>query len=226
MGEPGPARRGGSVRDRGVALGAGRRAAGVPPARYPDVPAIPARPDISATSSAAARLEVADTVAGAYAAFHAELAGFLRRETREAEVAEDLAQEAFLRLQRELLRGRVPDNPRAWLFRVAANLAISRGRRLAVARRRLADTWPEAGWGESPESSAIRVERSAYLGGALADLAPEARLALTLAAQGFSGREIATVLGRSETATRTLLCRARLRVRGRLVAEELATDDR
>jgi RNA polymerase sigma-70 factor (ECF subfamily) len=184
-----------------------RQAMGVPPGHLLTAPA------------------VADVVAGAYAAFHAELSGFLRRETREAEVAEDLAQEAFLRLQRELLRGNVPDNPRAWLYRVAANLAISRGRRMAVARRRLADTWPEAGWSESPESSAIRVERQAHLGGALRDLTPEARLGLMMAAHGFSGREIATALGRSEVSTRTLLCRARLRVRGRLVAEELAQDD-
>lgn len=169
---------------------------------------------------------VTQAVAGAYAAYHAELAGFLRRTTREAEVAEDLAQESFLRLQRELLRGQPPDNLRAWLYRVAANLAISRGRRLSVARRRLAETWPEAAEMDSPETYAIRGEQSARLGGALQGLTPEARYGLMLAAQGFSGREIAALLGRSEVATRTLLCRARTVVRARLMSEERWTDDR
>ena len=40
-----------------------------------------------------------------------------------------------------------------------------------------------------------------------------------MAAQGFSGREIAEVLGRSETSTRTLMFRARERLRTFLVSE-------
>ena len=36
------------------------------------------------------------------------------------------------------------------------------------------------------------------------------------AAQGFSGREIAQALGRSEVATRALMCRARVRLRTEL----------
>jgi DNA-directed RNA polymerase specialized sigma24 family protein len=53
----------------------------------------------------------------------------------------------------------------------------------------------------------------------------EARLGLMMAARGFSGREIAAALGRSEVATRTLLCRARQRLRNRLLQEELVGDD-
>lgn len=208
MGEPGPGETTSSPAARTALVRGGGRAASRHHARVLDAPA------------------VTDAVAGAYSAYHAELAGFLRRTTREAEVAEDLAQEAFLRLQRELLRGQPPDNLRAWLYRVAANLAISRGRRLSVARRRLAETWPEAGEADSPEMCALRDERSERLGGALKDLAPEARYGLMLAAQGFSGREIAALLGRSEVATRTLLCRARMVVRARLLSEEHSPDDR
>ena len=40
-----------------------------------------------------------------------------------------------------------------------------------------------------------------------------------LAAHGFSGREIAAALGRSELATRSLICRARIRLRERLESE-------
>ena len=48
-------------------------------------------------------------------------------------VAEDLLQEAFLRLTREVRADRTPDNVRAWLYRVGANLAVSRGRRITSA---------------------------------------------------------------------------------------------
>jgi RNA polymerase sigma-70 factor (ECF subfamily) len=169
---------------------------------------------------------VAEAVAGAFAAHHAEVTAYLWRLTREAEVADDLAQEAFLRLQREIQAGHAPANPRAWLYRVAANLAISRGRRIAVARRRLRATRPDADTGDSPEREVLRHEREAHLDGALAGLSPDARRGLMMAAQGFTGREIAAALGRSEVATRTLLCRARMQLRAQLQEEELAGCDR
>jgi DNA-directed RNA polymerase specialized sigma24 family protein len=42
------------------------------------------------------------------------------------------------------------------------------------------------------------------------------RTALLMAAQGVSGIEIADYLGRSPAATRTMMCRARLRLRAEL----------
>ncbi|HMJ81385.1 MAG TPA: sigma factor-like helix-turn-helix DNA-binding protein, partial [Candidatus Dormibacteraeota bacterium] len=50
------------------------------------------------------------------------------------------------------------------------------------------------------------------------------RLALLLAAQGQSGREIAAALGRTESATRTILCRARRRLRDELARGARQTD--
>ena len=44
-------------------------------------------------------------------------------------------------------------------------------------------------------------------------MSPDSRTALLLAANGFSGREIAHALGRTELATRALLCRARTHLR-------------
>jgi DNA-directed RNA polymerase specialized sigma24 family protein len=63
-------------------------------------------------------------------------------------------------------------------------------------------------------------ERTAELEAALAGLPADARLGLLLAGQGFSGREIAEAIGRSEAATRTLMCRVRMRVRSQLEASE------
>jgi RNA polymerase sigma factor (sigma-70 family) len=128
-------------------------------------------------------------------------------------------QETFLRLAREVRSGRTPEQLRAWLYRVAANLLTSRFRRRSVARR-----WLERfGAGEggddrvpAPEASYLENERYREMERALQLISTEARTALLLAAQGFSGREIAVQLGKSEVATRALMCRARLRVRGEL----------
>src|SRR6266516_6126858 len=62
----------------------------------------------------------------------------LTQRTRDAEVAQDLAQEAFLRLAREIEAGRQPRDTGAWLRRVGANLAASRGRHLQVVDRHAA----------------------------------------------------------------------------------------
>jgi DNA-directed RNA polymerase specialized sigma24 family protein len=58
---------------------------------------------------------------------------------------------------------------------------------------------------------------------ALARLSTDSRTALLLAAHGFSGRDIAEALGRSELATRSLICRARLRLREQLGESEVST---
>lgn len=157
-------------------------------------------------------------VESAWAAHRGELTGFLVRLTRDPEVAGDIVQEAFLRLWRESRAGRAPDDPRAWLFRVAINLAISGGRRSTTARRGLSRLAIDGVAPDSPERAAILGERHVQVEGALAELSPDARTGLVLAAQGFSSREIGHEIGRTELATRTMLCRARARLRGRLDA--------
>jgi RNA polymerase sigma-70 factor, ECF subfamily len=157
-----------------------------------------------------------EDVVAAYEVLHGELFAFIARSVRDDAEAEDLLQEAFLRLTREARAGRFPTQHRAWLYRVASNLVISRSRRRGTVARfldRFGAAEHEATVGESPEAGAIRRERSMGLDAALRQLAPDARAGLLLAAQGFSGAEIAGMLGRSENATRTLLCRARMRVR-------------
>ncbi|MBP1706065.1 MAG: polymerase, sigma subunit, family, partial [Chloroflexi bacterium] len=65
-------------------------------------------------------------LAGIYAERRGELLAFLVGMTRDPEVAEDLLQDTFLRLVREAREGRMPEDPRPWLYRVAANAAIDR----------------------------------------------------------------------------------------------------
>lgn len=154
----------------------------------------------------------------AYETHRGSLFRYLVSATRDAATAEDLAQEAFARLTREVGDGRPPRNPAAWLFRVALNLVTSRARHASVAERsghRLERPDDEA----SPEDEVLRLERSSVLHRALAELPEDDRAALLLAARGYRGPEIAEALGKSQAATRTQLCRARARLRERLVAE-------
>jgi RNA polymerase sigma-70 factor (ECF subfamily) len=183
-------------------------------------PIVPSDPPTLERASVTARSD-ATILAAIYEERRGELFAFLVGMTRDPEVAEDLLQDAFLRLVREARAGRMPDEPRAWLYRVAANAAIDRGRRGAVLARFLPRLFTREE-PDQPESVALRAERDAELHAALARLAPDRRAALLLAARGFCGAEVARLLGRTEGATRTLLCRARLELRGLLDPTEVA----
>ena len=157
-------------------------------------------------------------VEAAYTSMAGDLFGFAYHATRDREAAEDIVHESFLRLFRELTTHGSIDSERGWLFRVAANLAISRRRRVDTFTRwfrAVRPDEPEA----SPERTVINRDRARRVEEALATLKPDARTALLLAARGFSRAEIGEAIGRSELATRTLLCRARMQVR-RLVGED------
>jgi RNA polymerase sigma-70 factor (ECF subfamily) len=163
-----------------------------------------------------------DVVTAAYEAYQRELFSFLARAARDDAEAEDLLQETFLRLAREVRSGRTPEQLRAWLYRVAGNLLTSRFRRRSVARRWLERFGATAADDRvpAPEAGYLANERHREMEAALGVISTEARTALLLAAQGFSGREIAAQLGKSEVATRALMCRARLRVRSELTGDE------
>ena len=159
-----------------------------------------------------------DFVMAAYDENQRRLTSFAYALTRDADAADDLVQETFLRLVKEHAAGREPDNVTAWLYRVCANLATSRGRRGVVARRFL-ERRPAEETEVAAEVETLRHEMSEALVAALAILPDDARTAIVMAAQGFSGREIAEALGRTETSTRTMMFRARERLRTFLEAE-------
>lgn len=161
-------------------------------------------------------------VLATYDAHHRELANFVRGIERDRDAADDIVSETFVRLIEEVRRDRTPDQPRAWLHRVAANLAIDRGRRRTVVGRVLGRL-VEHGTEPPPDDEVLRGETRREVRAALAHLPVDARTALLLAAHGFSGRDIAVMLGRSELATRSLICRARLRLREQLGGSEVTT---
>lgn len=153
----------------------------------------------------------------AYADHGEALRGYLSGFTRDRAAAEDLLHETFVRLLTELSAGRMPEHLRAWLFRVAANLATSRARHQSVVLRHSAELVRREVV-PSPEDDLVERESAGVLNGRLAHLPEHVRAALVLSAHGYTGAEIALRIGRSELATRSLLCRHRARLRATLVA--------
>lgn len=174
------------------------------------------------------KARVADAIVGwtvvvmeAYERERRELFGFLLRTTRNREQAEDVLQEAFLKLITVVRAGRQPTDIRAWLFRVAANQVVSAARRRTTMAR-WAPFLVRPGDGPSMEHHYLEREAQDRVEGALAHLSPDARTALLLAAHGLRTAEVARAIGRSELATRSLLCRSRLRIREQLQREDAA----
>jgi RNA polymerase sigma factor (sigma-70 family) len=138
------------------------------------------------------------------------LVRFLHRKVWDAERAQDLAQEAFVRAL-----GQEPENPRAWLFTVAANLARDEAR--AVVRRRkhlaLMRTERQARVAEPAADEALeRAERLEAVRRALDTLSERDRDVLLLWDAGLSYAEIADQTGLALGAIGTTLARARRRL--------------
>ena len=155
-----------------------------------------------------------------FAEAYEELAPGLRRyaqaRTRDEALAEDVVQEAFMRLAIAERTGSTPDCRRAWLTRVVLNLIISGARRADVARRHTLPVTLDDVTTVSPEALVLASERDDALRATLRTASPVARRSLVLAAEGYSGREIARAIGRTEGATRTLMSRARGELRREL----------
>lgn len=146
------------------------------------------------------------------------LVRFLRRKVWDPERARDLAQEAFVRALRE-----EPEQPRAWLFQVAANLArdeartsIRRREHLSVIEGGLSEAAP----GPDPLDEAVSADRRRRLKEALGRIADRDREVLLLWDAGLDYGEIAERTGLSPGAIGTTLARARKRLVAAFESEE------
>ena len=139
---------------------------------------------------------------------------------RDSVAAADVVQESYLRLALEARAGRYPRQPRSWLHRVVLNLIISGARQTASRRRALALAPGDVVDRGTPESEFLAAESAQAVGTAIQAIGARGRTGLLMAAMGYSGREIASTLGSSETATRALLFRARSRTRRVLALDE------
>jgi RNA polymerase sigma-70 factor (ECF subfamily) len=113
--------------------------------------------------------------------------------------AEELAQEAFLRLYSSLRDGQTIRNVRFWIFRVAHNLALDRRRHNQFMTPLDADSWEELvgmlpDQGLNPEQNILRREKFARLFDGLKKLSIHERQALYLRSNGFKYNEIAEIM--------------------------------
>lgn len=160
--------------------------------------------------------EVEAVAVAAYDAHATQLKAFAMAATRDDD-ADDLVQETFYRLVRELRTGHQPENVRAWLFRVCGNLIASHGRRRGV-RARATFRLAERSTAPSAEEHVIRGAENALLKSALARMRPAERVALLLSASGLDSAEVGRAIGRTPNATRAFLCRSRIELRKQLSA--------
>ena len=146
---------------------------------------------------------------------------YVRSLVRDPDEAADITQEACVRLLTTARADGLPDHPGAWMKRVAYNLVVSSSRRRQTAGK-FANQLIERDAVPSLDDTILRRERNHQLATILASTRTPDRDALTMAASGHSTRDIATHLGRTEIATRTLICRARGRMRDAMVSADLA----
>lgn len=132
-----------------------------------------------------------------------------RRMLRDDAEAEDIAQEALVRLWRAAVHLDIgPAGARPWLRRVASNLCIDRIR--ASQKTEVTDEVPE-GQAEADQLRGMtEMDLSARVDAALKGLPERQRLALTLFHyEGLSQIEIGEIIGVSDEAVESLLGRAR-----------------
>lgn len=132
---------------------------------------------------------------------HAAIARYLSFLGVDVETAREIVQETFLKLHEHLLRGGERHNLRAWLYRVAHNLARNAQAAFSASKT---DSLPDVSAGgdfrasvPSAEEELLAAERAKQLREAVGQLSFSQRECLVLRAQGFKYREIADVLSLS-----------------------------
>lgn len=159
-----------------------------------------------------------DQVIGQFEAFYRSryrpLVGVVYALTGSRWVAEDLAQEAFLRAHRDWDRVRNADAPEAWVRRVAINLAMSRFRKLrseTAARLRLTPT--------APTFQAPAAEHDAFWSEVRRLPQRQAQALALYYVEDLSTGEIADTLEVAEGTVRALLAQGRDRLARQLEAK-------
>jgi RNA polymerase sigma-70 factor (ECF subfamily) len=160
--------------------------------------------------------------------YHRAMVHFLFRMVRTQAVAEELAQEVFLRVYRSRESYRAEAKFTTWLYRIATNLAVNHARDTRHERAAQnvyldvpdeeTGTTPEIADGElNVEQRILRDERMAAIRDHVLALPERQRMAVLMHKyQGMDYRQIGDVLKLSESATKSLLFRAYQTLREKL----------
>jgi RNA polymerase sigma factor (sigma-70 family) len=128
--------------------------------------------------------------------------------TREVVEADDLCQEAFLRLFLELRAGRRPDRAGAWLYRVAHNVMVSEARRRRTAQAADLGHASEP-TGDPTADAVLDRERWSETMAAMATLSAAERSLIARGTGGTSSATMAAHLGTTPLNARMRLHRSR-----------------
>jgi RNA polymerase sigma-70 factor (ECF subfamily) len=150
-----------------------------------------------------------------YAAYSREIWAIAYARWLDSHLALDIMQETFLRLWRQWEAGETIENPRAWLLRVARNLAEDVAK--SAFRRHGTHTTEVLNGVVTPQPSPVerfeRSEQSAHLRSLLQELSPADREILTLRyAWDYDTHRIAEYLNIAVAAVHMRLTRARQRL--------------
>lgn len=154
----------------------------------------------------------ANLVADLFDRYYLSIYAYLYRLVNNQELASDLAQETFLRLHRTRHRLAQVENERAWVYRIATNLAFDTLKRQ---RRFSWLPWGKVDTSHLAESDPAELfDKHTAVKEALAELSPLYRAPFLLYSYyGFNISEIAESLNISEGAVKTRLHRARSQFR-------------
>jgi RNA polymerase sigma-70 factor (ECF subfamily) len=162
-------------------------------------------------------MTLSERVHGLFEQLHVPVFRYLLRRTRDSGRAEEIMQETFLRLVRHLREDRLLDNPKAWLFTVANNLALDASRSESHIKDLDETTWKKieesrSGLQADPEKLVLQRERLDRLHIAVLNLTPLQRECLHLRAEGLRYREIADLLKISPSTVMDAVRRATLKL--------------
>jgi RNA polymerase sigma-70 factor (ECF subfamily) len=157
-------------------------------------------------------------VAGWYDQYHVRLLKYLRGSLRTASDAEDVSQEVFLRLLR-VPEDRVIDHPRAYLFRVAANVLNDWRAGQKIFENRAPEDPDNVPGPDDCDEEYDDQKRTDQIRHAINSLPTHYRAALLLSAQhGMTYREIASHMDVSERMVKRYIVKAYARLREQLSA--------
>lgn len=148
---------------------------------------------------------------------------YLTRMTGDAFIANDLAQETFVRVYRHRTHYRASQAFSTWIFHIASNLARNHARWRArhpesLMGQELLQDLPHASSGDAPDESAMREERARAVRAAVLALPDDLRESLVLSIyENLSHAEIGAVLGLSAKAIEMRVYHARQILKERLM---------
>ncbi len=147
--------------------------------------------------------------------------GYLWRWLRDCDDAEDALQDTFLRAYRAYGRLDGHTNPRAWLYRIATNVARTRLKQRGREAMRTSPLDPElAAAGRGPAEQASRNALLRAVAAAVAALPHQQRAALILRQyQGLDYAQVAAVLACSPEAARANVYQALKKLRAEIGSE-------